>query len=222
MSSEALGLFLDVVVLIFLGAMIFYAIRLSKSLQEFRAQKGAFDGVIADLLSAIDQAERSIHGLKQASLVESEELGDLIRKAKLLSEELKDVNQASEGMASRLEGLAEKNRKIIQGGAQPQHAGSNPPEQKSYYAQLNQAKPEAISQMQVEPRRAQKTEFTKQDLPSFMIQDRDFEDLDALGERLDEAASNDTDTDMPVGLQSEAEKDLYNALRSSKKTLGGR
>lgn len=207
MSSEALGLFIDILVLISLGVMIFYAMRLSESLKEFRSQKHSFDGVIADLLSAIDQAERSIHSLKQVSSAESTELSDLIRKAKLLSTELKDVNQASESMASRLESLAEKNRKIMQGVSEPKVSAPayQPSEQKAKTS-------------------PQRNEYAKPDLPSFMIQDRDFEDLDALGERLDGATSNDVSgfapsasEDMPKGLQSQAEKELYDALVTSKR-----
>lgn len=217
MSADALGLFIDILVLIFLGVMIFYAVRLSESLKEFRAQKGAFDGVIADLLSAIDQAERSIHSLKQVSSKESMELDALIRKAKILTEELKDVNQASESMANRLENVAEKNRKVMQS--------------------VNEAKPiypqnktfETETKSEYSKTSAPKKELSKQDLPSFMIQDRDFEDLDALGERLDDATSNDVSESIVSAkaekskkLQSQAERELYDALISSKRNLHGR
>lgn len=207
MNAESVGLFLDILVLIFLGIMIFYAMRLSSSLKNFRAQRGEFDKVIADLLSSIDQAERSINELRHAGEKESAELSDLIRKAKLLSEELKDVNQVSEGMASRLELLAEKNRKIVQGiqddALRVSSSGSH-------------HRPETVKPSKnVMPPQAE--------LPSFMIQDKDFEDLDALGERLGGAASNDTrneddEQDMPEDLQSQAERELYEALRHSRKT----
>lgn len=222
MSAQVLGLVLDIAVLIFLGAMIFYAVRLSENLKEFRAQRGAFDGVIADLLAAIDQAERSIQNLKQASTAESAEMDDLLRKAKLYAQELRDVNQASESMAKRLEALAEKNRKIMQGVsdmpspvASPASSGdfASPPAQEK--------KPQPYMPKSVSPQRVkQDAALSKADLPSFMIQDRDFEDLDALGERLETQASNrsgaESEEDMPAHLQSQAEKELYDALMGAK------
>ena len=46
----------------------------------------------------------------------------------------------------------------------------------------------------------------EQDLPSFMIQDRD-------------QTSANNDEDLSDNLQSDAEKELYEALRSSKKNI---
>lgn len=218
MSTDILGLVIDSVMLIFLGAMIFYAMRLSENLKLFREQKSSFDGVIADLLSSIDQADRAIHNLKQVSSKESQELSDLVRKAKLLSEELKDVNQASESMASRLESLAEKNRKVMFQ-AETEHKAAPPP-LKKFEADLRTVSKHADVQRDVH-----KKEVSRQDLPSFMIHDRDFEDLDSLGERLEGSRSNDAgahtvsnDEDMPREFQSQAEKELYTALVTSKRS----
>lgn len=115
MSNEILSLIIDCVVLIFLGATIFYAYRLSKSLQDFKAHRSEFDSVIANLIASIDKAERAIGTLKQTSAQETTELQKLIDQAKTLSGELAIINQASESMAGRLENLAEKNSKIARG-----------------------------------------------------------------------------------------------------------
>ncbi len=113
MTNELLGLIMDCVVLIFLGATIMYAYRLSKSLQDFRSHRSEFDSVIANLISSIDQAERAIRTLKNTSAQEASELKRLIDQSKSLSEELSIINAASESMAKRLERVAEENRKIV-------------------------------------------------------------------------------------------------------------
>ncbi len=115
MNSDLFALIMDCVVLVFLGATIFYAYRLSKSLQDFKAHRSEFDSVIANLIASIDKAERAIGTLKQTSAQETMELQRLIDQAKNLSGELSIINQASESMAGRLESLAERNGKIARG-----------------------------------------------------------------------------------------------------------
>lgn len=146
MSSEILALIMDCVVLLFLGVTIIYAYKLTKSLQDFRAHRSEFDSVIANLISSIDKAERAIHTLKQTSAQEAGELERLIEQAKILSGELGIINQASEGMASRLENLAEKNSKIARG----------------------------ADDFEVKPKKSsQKVKTKESDMPSFMIKDVD-------------------------------------------------
>lgn len=177
MSSELFSLIIDCVVLVFLGATIFYAYKLSKSLQDFKAHRSEFDSVIANLIASIDKAERAIGTLKQTSAQESNELQRLIDQAKTLSGELAIINQASESMASRLENLAEKNSKIVRG------------------------EPSATSTKKSRPKPLQEP-----DIPSFM--------------KKEVAAMQDAGE---PNLQSEAEKELFAALKSGKKKpKGGR
>lgn len=115
MSSVVPGLVLDILVLVFLGAMIFYAMRLTNSLNAFRRHREDFDQIITSLVTSINQAEKAIQNLKETGQNEAAHIEGLIKQSRGLSEELKIMNEASDSMARRLEMLAEKNRKIVQG-----------------------------------------------------------------------------------------------------------
>ena len=229
MSNDLVALILDIVVLVFLGATMIYVWRLFKSLNDFKQHRREFDSVITNLLSSIDQAERSVQTLKQVSAQEAGELERLIRQSKSLSDELKIINEAGENMAKRLESLAEKNREIVQssrGGlavgknrsnddskiSSPVHRKRRKNRDRDYESTLKTVdKPTADSEPPSE-------------LPSFMIQDREFEDMESLESHLDSSKSNDVveDDDIPDDLQSEAEKELFAALRTSKKDVSRR
>ncbi len=195
MNLELLSYGLDVLILIFLAVMIFYAFRLTYSLNEFRKNRMAFDEVIVRLVASIDQAESSIKNLKEVSAEEAGTLQALVKDAKSLSLELKDINQISETMANRLESLALENRKII--------SGEDVAE--SYEETLPKTKPSVSKE--------------NQDLPSFMIHDN--EDNQAQDYEGDHDIYPD---DPPEELQSDAEKELYKALKGqgSRSAEGGR
>lgn len=223
MQESVLALGLDVLVLVFLGVMIFYCLRLSNSLNVFRAHREAFDRVIRDLLSSIDQAEKSIHNLKEVSRREAEDLNELISMSRGLARELRDVNEAAGNMAKRLEQQAERNRKIMVGDEGDIY-GAQVPER----AMEERATRKAVA----DPRGKQQAvrRNKEPDVPSFMIRDPDYEPLESLEGRLETEASNDgflydsfdDDEDEPSGsLQSQAEKELFQALRSSRKKFGG-
>lgn len=231
MSSDLVALSLDIIVLVFLGATIFYVMRLSKNLTAFKAHRREFDNVITSLLSSIDQAERSVQTLKQVSTQEAGELEALILQSKAMSEELKIINEAGEGMAKRLEKLAEENRAAVQ--------MSRPPAQ-SFGKPISRSRPPVNKTP--EERTADRTtlDYTATlknvekpdddiDMPSFMIQDRDIADLDTLESHLDSSVSNDAfdgdehhDESMPDELQSQAERELFDALRASKRNVSRR
>ncbi len=211
MNGDLIYLVLDVAILAFLIATIFYVIRLSKGLSEFKAHRREFNGVITSLLSSIDQAERSINSLKQVSVQEAAELERLIKQSKLMFEDLQIINEAGENMAKRLEKLAEKNREIAQkshshiGGEMGGKISSKVP-----YKSKKQAKKNYTETLEI-------VEKSDADLPSFMIQDREFSNIDSL----DDPISNDIIGDMGDDyqsdkLQSQAEKELFAALRSNK------
>ena len=114
MGTELLALLFDCIVMTLLGATIFFVFRLTKSLENFKQHRQELDSVIANLLSSIDQAERSVQSLKLSSSEEAGRMEHLIEQAKSLSDELQIINQAGESMAVRLEKLAETNRKLVQ------------------------------------------------------------------------------------------------------------
>jgi len=234
MGSDLVTLFLNILMLFLLGATIYFVYRLIKSLDNFKEHRKELDSVIANLLSCIDQADRSVQTLKQASAEKAEELSRMIDQAQALSDELQIINEAGESMAKRLEKLAETNRKIVQ----PTHARklqehvlyeedeekiSSPVHRKP--TQRSQAEKRDSYEAQLK-RVDREKNIQKEDLPSFMIKDKDYEDIDSLGNRLDSSVSNDGSAsggDAPSEkLQSQAERDLYDALRSEKKTISKR
>ncbi len=226
MSGELIALLLDIVILVFLGATIFYVMRLSKNLNTFKAHRREFDNVITSLLSSIDQAERSVQTLKQVSAQEAGDLENLIRQSKAMSEELKIINEAGEGMAQRLEKLAERNRIAVQ---------ASPPSAQSFRKKVSHAPMHKVQEDPVHDSGKQDYTATLKnveksegevEMPSFMIQDRDIADLDTLESHLDSSVSNDAFEEddnnndvMPKDLQSQAERELFDALRASKRNI---
>lgn len=227
MGGNLLALILDIVVLGALGVTVFYVLRLYKSLNEFKAHRREFDAVIANLLSSIDQAERSVNTLKQVSAKEAGELERLIEQSKALADELKIINEAGESMAKRLEKAAETNRKLVQ----PSNRMRSKVRDKSGDDKITS--PVFQDEEDSAPRKSAdqysstlKTVKRDDEFPSFMIKDRDYDDMGALGSRLDASASNDiprgddAGDDMPDNLQSQAERELFEALRNTKRKLG--
>ena len=166
-------------------------------------------------------------------------------QAKSLCEELRIITEAGESMTKRLEKLAETNRKIVQpmqsimSSKKPQkvflkHQIEDDIEAKKIRspvypdkAQKKKTSSYDATLKRVEKREESKQNYEQKDLPSFMIKDREFEDLGALENRLDSSVSNDgTDNDdleeedvMPNNLRSQAEKELFDALRNTQKNI---
>lgn len=113
--EPTLSLMMDMVVLAALAVTIYYAVRLSRSLSVFRQYRQEFSNVLGQLSRNIEQANAAILGMKEASRSSGEHLQELIDQARLLADELNLINQSADGLAGRLEGLAEKNRKIVKG-----------------------------------------------------------------------------------------------------------
>lgn len=245
MSGEILSLLLDIVIMVFLGVMIFFALRLSNSLNAFRAHRQDFDTVISDLLESIAKAEKAIQTLKETGEKETSELRQLLRESRALSEELRIINEAGDSMAKRMEVLAEKNSKIAQSMDQTlklnvSHNGIQPEPwrpQETDHGHGQVAAPVRATRPQQKPRpqvsRAKETQ--NDDLPSFMIKDREFaEEAEtqapvkeksamqqaqaAAPRRAPPPANTRLDTSgkqpekTPGSLKSKAEQELYEAL----------
>ncbi len=239
MIDAYLSVLMDLIVLVFLGATIFYVLRLSQSLSEFKKQRREFDNVITNMISSIDQAERTVHNLKQTGAREAAELEKLVTESKALAEELKIINDASESMAKRLENLAETNRKAVQSSSvqtrdekpvRPKSTATRRINRLSSFGDKSPKAEEAKISSPVHQNRDEispeekkrdfqstlrKVDTAKDDIgfsgeaiPSFMIKDREFEE--GMG----------GEDDIPDNLQSQAEKELFAALRGSKKNIG--
>ncbi|MCB1682495.1 MAG: hypothetical protein H6858_01210 [Rhodospirillales bacterium] len=244
--AEVLNLLLNMLIVGLLGATIFFTMRLYSSLSSFREHRDDFERVVGKLIASIAQAEQAIKNLKHAGTLEAESLEGTIREARALSEELKMVNEASGNMAKRLEDLAEKNRKIVEGfDAKSPYLGR---QQKRFIDEPDQESALAASQITAAVKSAEKRQAApppqadvEADFPSFFIHDRDFETAPLTGTRSSQVAKmregfvdvfdespewNETDDEMPIppALQSQAERELYEALRKNKRKAanGGR
>lgn len=192
MSAQLLSLTMDFAVLMALAGAIYYTLRLSRSLNNFKAHREELRSMITELSRNIDEAHRAIEGLRKSSNVAADNLEGVLHDAKKMGEELRFINETSDGLAGRLEKLAEKNRKIAE--AMPSSGG---------YTSSGYEDPDFPAQS-YRPLSAANV-----DAPSFFIQDREIEeDEDWSGEGEDFA--------------SQAEKDLYEALQKNKKKTDGR
>ena len=243
MSNDLLSLLLDIVILILLGATIFYVSRLTRGLEDFKKHREEFDSVIANLLASIDQADHSVRMLKKVSAEEANRLEQSVKQATALSEELSIISETGESMAKRLEKLAETNRKLVQ----PSQSSLFTKKKRSESYSAANAREEDTDKISSPVHRDKDNikksrsydstlkhvkkgdKDSKSDLPSFMVRDKDYEDMDGLGNRLDSSVSNDgsenkeagEDVIVPKRLQSQAEKDLFDALRSTRKKISG-
>jgi hypothetical protein len=111
MSNPVWLMVMDVLVMCLLGAMLFFAIRLSRQLKDFRAGRRDLDRLVADLNGSVTKAEKAIQGLKENARVCGRELQTQIDSARALSDELQIVSEAGDSLASRLERSAEKGAK---------------------------------------------------------------------------------------------------------------
>lgn len=200
---EVLALLLDMLIVGLLGATIFFAMRLYSSLSSFREHRDDFEHVVAKLIASIGQAEQAMKNLKNTGTQEAQNLEELIRHAREMTEELRMVNEASGNMANRLEELAEKNRKIVEGfdartpykaprisrphkeddeDDEPLAAAPSPVAAKPSApavkvpapANAPQAKPAAAKQS------APKESAPDTSFPSFFIRDREYDEASAL------------------------------------------
>lgn len=90
------GLMIDIVVIVLLGATIFFAFRLDRRLQSMRNVQAELAGVIRELNSAASRAEAGIQGLKNAAHSSGQQLEDKIRSAKDVGDELAILLKSTE------------------------------------------------------------------------------------------------------------------------------
>ena len=199
---------MDVSILVLLAATVFLAFRLNINLRNFKESRFEMEGLVNRLTANIEKAERSIGGLQNAARNAGKELDEVINDAKPLADELRFMTEAGNSLANRLEKLADRNREMVD---KIENAGG--------MAHMPITYTEPVSKktlMQNVPQKPVKADFD--DAPAgFMIQDRDYED-DLDEDFTDEIFGADTS-----GLQSQAERELFEALQKNKrKGAGGR
>lgn len=195
---EVVGLILDGLVLLFLAATIFFAIRLTASINTFRKGRKELEKLVGDLSRNIEKADLSIMGLKNSAKDAGRDLQSLLNEAKALSDELQIMTNAGDNLASRLERLAERNRETIE-------------------RIEKTAKPPAPSGLATSDLRRVQESKRAMTGPAFAIRDKEYES----GEDESDFSVEDDLPDDGQG-HSKAERELLEAIRKSTKTKGGR
>lgn len=198
MGGSVMALVLDIVVIVMLGVTIFYALRLSRHLDTFRSNRSDMEKLIRDLSTQITRAQEGISTLDEISKDRGDELRRLVAKAQGLSDELQLMTESGNSLAGRLEGLATKNRTIVDElsdatinrvypGGKPSVVPYQPEERKAVRTPLGTSPSSASS--------------------PFTIRDPDFESYEKKPS-LEERGSFEES-----GFSSQAERDLADALK---------
>ncbi len=108
----ALGFLLDIVILVLLAATIFYAVRLTRHLNQFRSNRQDMERLIRELSMQITRAQEGVSTLDEVSRTMGDELRTSITKGRALADELTIITEAGNNLASRLENLATRNRSL--------------------------------------------------------------------------------------------------------------
>jgi len=213
------GTILDGVILVLLCVTIFYAARLSMFMTTFREGRAEFERLMDDLGRNILRAEQAIKTMREMAAGGTEELRDTVNESKFLADELRFMNEAGDSLATRLEKLAERNRELVEllenaGGVGPSSAI------KGKFPGRSRISPEELEDdYDPSPARGSDTDAA----PFFKIQDREFshDDNDFMDD--DEAWSTLSDNDDSGDFQSQAERELYEALQKGrrKSKVGG-
>lgn len=188
--SFGLSLVMDIAILALLAATVFLAFRLNLNLKRFKDSRSEMEGLVNRLTGNIDKAERAIQGMQNAARNAGRDLDEIISDAKVLADELKLMNESGNNLANRLEKLAERNRTLVD------KIEVSPP--------LIQSSSPAKGQ----PIRIDEA------ARGFAIHDREFEagfaEDDDFGFEEDEVGGE------MGGLQSQAERELFEALQKGK------
>ncbi len=101
---EIAGLVLEGTVIVLLVATIVFCIILERRMRAFRADHEGFALLIGDLNEATRNAEKAVSGLKLTATEAEADLGDKLRRARALSDELTFMVDAGNSLAERLAG----------------------------------------------------------------------------------------------------------------------
>ena len=122
-----MNLILDIIILLCLGATIFYAMRLSTALNNFKAHRKEFEGLMADLSQNIAQAQTAMAGMKAASKKAGGDLQEKISDAVALCDELQLMTEMGNRLAQRLEENSDQSSGQSSGKRQQEPPANNEP-----------------------------------------------------------------------------------------------
>lgn len=211
-------LVIDLGLMALLGVVIFYAARLSLFLKTFHDGKKDMGFLVQDLSSSVARAENAINAMQDSASQSGQKLQDVINEAKFISDELRFMIGSGNSLADRLEKLAERNSELVEqvegtGGVRhPLSDVKNLPEALRLHVENDARQPSAQQSKQVPPSE-----------DAFFIRDTEFDSLEM--QIFDENEDEDDDafsfadkisSEQP-SLNSQAEQELYQALRRRKR-----
>ena len=194
MTATQMEFILNGLILLMLGATIFFAARLSVHLKAFRDGRKNLERLIRDLGINVEKAEAAISGLRETARESGRDLQSLINEARFLSDELQIMSESGNRLAGRLEKASDRDQRI--------HG-------------------EELSGADILPGRAAPKQAARKTPQSagFAIRDPEFDqpDDEAQGEAGGRAFRNDAEFSGEDELQSQAERELFEALRRSRR-----
>lgn len=210
---QIISLILDGLILILLGTTVFFAGRLSLALKSFRESKDEFGRLLGQLNHATNQAEQSIHALRQASDETGHEIQLRISKSKSMSEELQLMNEAATNLADRLENYATRNREIMTRIERASGIGGEALDLGNNVSKSDSAKKSSQSSIKPDEKGSMGG--------GFAIRDADMDRMQSSSSRsASQASKDDVDSDFyndddhdSSQYMSQAEKDLARALK---------
>ncbi|MCB1531626.1 MAG: hypothetical protein KDJ35_02040 [Alphaproteobacteria bacterium] len=181
--SPVLSLFLDVLVMGGLAATIYFTLKLSRSLNNFRDHRKEFEGLMTELNQNIEHAYEALAALREGANRTGSDLEEHLEDARVLVDELKLMTQSGNSVAERMSMLADE---------------------------IRSDEDDEVDEQLYRGLETFEKGFDEEDYesPSFAIHDREFDEPSAPG--------GDAG-----GLQSQAERELYEALQRRKKTSNG-
>ncbi len=212
MEGAPLSLILDVVILVLLGLTIVYAARLSLQLRRLRDSKSELDKVVRDLVKNLDRADRTVMGLKVAAAESGTELQGSIDRARAIADELELMTDSGDRLASRLEALVDNTKPLT-----AKAMGAAPAAEPKLSQPIKPQAPDSGTAYAKHLRKLDEGEAVSSPKSPFVIRDPEAErGIDPASERL---ALEDDGSGQ--GLYSEAERDLFRAMKNrTKGTVG--
>jgi len=204
-TGFSFALIIDLLLLLLLGATLFVGWRLMTGLRHFRESKEEMEGLLNRLTAQIERAENGVRSLQIAAQSSGGQLEEILKDSKTLADELSLMNQSGNNLADRLEKLAEKNRIMMeQAHVNPSPAPSRV--DKGFHRRAAH---------QDQNNDTDDLYFTDETAREFHIHDR------APDDHVDDhdVFYDDSPAQAPV-FQSQAERDLYQALTHGKNRKG--
>ena len=115
-ETLSLSLIFDGIIAILLLASIAYTMRLTIYLSNFKKSRKELEAIVKELSAHIDKADKAVQTLHDAVDDCSADLERRMNQATKMFDELDIIVQTGDSLANRLEDVATRSRKIVEGG----------------------------------------------------------------------------------------------------------